>query len=322
MLNSLEDISNDFLDRQTRAIFECDIQAYLDTVSMPYRRLSLSHDALLETVDHVQIGLNSYAESAATAGINLFYRKLEVVRNVGSRYIEGIYAAHQMRNANYVIPPYRGRFVLRKIGSSWKMIESERQLITRGWAADLNASVAEIEVPVAFAKEDIRSSDRDPLEEYQRHLDAIAKAEVNDDFSTYCSYLRFPYTAHSMQMDSVIQNTASARPFFDMIKKTRNGEVGDHLDRKVEKAEFLGANLMVGYHVGRAFKHGQEVIEPVLSRMILQIHKGRWQLLSVANTIRNKKYPFDMYAPGDELMTDIDIQKRTRKWPSFLKKRT
>lgn len=310
------------LDYQSGVISTCDIVQYLETVSLPYRRLSLTHDALLESEADVKTGLISYVNSAKTAGIDLFYRELGPVRHLSANYVEGLYTAHQMCRANHAIPPYTGRFVLARQGRAWRMIESERQLVTQGWAADLNASTSNYAMPIEFAENDVRLQGLDPLATYQAHLDAIAASEVADDFETYCSYLRFPHTTHSMRVDNVIKGPEDIRPFFDMIKKTRNGEVGDRLERTAEQAEFLGSDLLVGYHTGRAFKNGWPAIEPVSSRMILQRNNDRWQLISVANTIQNKEYPFDMYAPGDELSTDIDIQRRIREWPSFLKKRT
>ena len=314
-------IAADFIARQTTAIFENDLEAYMDTVSLPYRRLSLTHDALVETEAQVRNNLNNASENVAAHTVNLLFRQPRSVRKLSERYIEIIYTSHHLKDATHMVQPYEGRGVITLIDDKWRMIESEQQL-KMGWNAELQTSFVEQYAPLEHAADDIRTTGIRPKETYQEHLDAIARSELEDDFEQYVSYLQFPHTAHSQSMDKVLERPEDVRPFFEMIKRTWNGDVGDRLSRTCNQAEFIGSDLLVGYHTGRAYRNGAEIIEPVHSRMILQWFGDRWKLLSVANSIVNKEYPFDMYTPGDKLMTDLDIQRRTMEWPSFLRKRT
>ena len=315
-------IAEDFLEKFINALTSSGTEGVLRFTEIPYRRMSLTHDTLIENEAQANADISAFSQSLDALGVNMAHRQVLDARPLGARYVEFIHETHLFKDGAPIIRPYETRIVLLRKANDWRAIEIEWNLKTTGWAADLSINTTEHRKSVAFGREDIRGYGLDPMASYQAHLDAIALSEENDDFERYCSYLRFPHTAHSQEMDNVIETPEQVRPFFDMIKKTRNGEVGDQLERTCDWAEFLGSDLLVGYHTGRAYKNGVEVIEPVTSRMILQLEDDRWQLLSVANSIRNKEYPFDMYAPGDELLTDMDIQKRTREWPSFLRKRT
>lgn len=293
-----------------------------NVTAIPYRRLSMTQETLFETRADSDQDYKAYSESISSLGVDMAHRQVKQARSLGARYVEWIHDTQLLKNGNLMMPPFETRIVVVRKADGWKLIEMEWNLETMGWFADIRSNFTEQKPPLSFGREDIRGYGLDPMASYQRHLDEIALSESMDDFETYCSYLRFPHTAHSQEMDIAIASPEDARPFFDMIKRTCNGDVVDHLERTCEWAEFLGSDLLVGYHTGRAYKNGKEVIKPVSSRMILQLNGDRWQLLSVANSIRNKQYPFDMYAPGEALMTDMDIQKRTVEWPSFQRKRT
>ena len=311
-----------FLEEISRAGQDGDIETIVGMAAIPYRRLTQTHDMLIESDADCRRDVVAYLDNLEALGTDLAHRRVREARPFGGRYIEFIYETQLLSKGRYVIQPFETRMVLLRKPEGFKMIELEWSLETFGWTSGFRVNPIRNLGPLSFGREDIRGYGLDPMASYQTHLDAIAKSEIERDFETYCSYLRFPHTAHSMQMDNIFKNPEDVWPFYDMIQRTFNGEVGDRLERTCDWAEFLGSDLLVGYHTGRVYKNGVEVIEPVTSRMILQLNDDRWQLLSVANTIKNKQYPFDMYAPGDKLLTDLDIQKRTIEWPSFLRKRT
>jgi hypothetical protein len=315
-------IAQAYLDRLTASLSQGDFDQMVASFAIPFRRLSLTHDALLETEEQIRKDIRSFRDSVFSLGVNLVDRTVTQARPMGGRYIEAIYRTHLLKDGMTMIQPYDARIVLANREGNWKMIETEWQVVTSGWSADLRAMPMFEAEPLGFSSDDIRTRGLEPMAAYQAHLDAIAKSEIEDDFETYISYLRFPHTAHGVEMDQIFESKEDIRPFFDMIKRTWNGEVGNHLERKCDHAEFLGNDLLVGYHTARAFMDDVEVIRPVSSRMILQWNKDRWQLQAVANTIKNKTFPFEIYTPGEGLMTDMDIQKRTQEWPNSLRKRT
>jgi len=315
-------IAERFLNRQSDIIFAGDTEAYLETVSLPCRRMSLSYDAVVETEDQMRAGITAHQATIKSLGINLFVRRLKASRLLGKRYLEAIYSSHHLRGGTHMIAPYEGRVVLSSEGDDWRMIESQRQIQTSGWAADFKTGQTGTTPPVTFACDDVRDTQCDPMLAYQRFLDATCAAESDNDFGSYAAHRMFPYTAHADDFDHVIETPEDMRPFFDRIRRMHDGSEGDRMTRTATRAEFVGADLLVGYHTARFYLRGAETREPVASRMILKFVNGTWRLASVANAIHTTTFPWEDFASGAALTTDIDIQKRTLEWPNSLRRQT
>ncbi len=315
-------IAQNFLDNQSSAIFSGDLGAYLKSLALPCRRQTLTHDSLVETEQQVTEGLEAYRRMLTSHHVNLFYRRIRKVRQLSKRYIDMIYICHYLKDATHVIPPYEGRSVIALSGDTWRMIENERLLNTAGPSAYIQTIVPVDAGQISFPEFDIRCQDLDPLVTYQSYLDQRTQSEQECDFDAFLALTNLPHHVHYASYDSRVDDTERLRTFFDAIQKMHNGEVGDQTARRAEKAEFVGPDMLVGYHSTHVSKNGMPVSAPVSSRMILKLTETGWKLVSVSNAIENETYAFDMHVPGEELMTDIDIQKRTKEWPSLQRRRT
>lgn len=290
---------------------------FLETVALPYRCLSLSQNALVETPEQVKDVVMDYSHTIRSFGAEHLVPRLQMGRRLGSDYLEGIYEVHSLGGTTQPIPPYDARAVYARRGAGWRMIETERHIVTTGWMAGICLTQGSgTDSYPGFAKGDMRGLGQSPRAIYQGFLDALSQAERIVDFDGYMDLLHLPVTAHRNRMDTTFCTLEDCRAFFDMMCKTHSGDISDTLERRADKAELLGADLLVGYHTVRTIKDGVDVVDPVSSRMALKFVAGAWRLISVANTLTNTSYPFDMYQSGATLPTDLDIQKRTLKCPN------
>ena len=316
------EIVQSFLDRQSDLILAGDEDGYAETVSLPHRRLTLTHDALIETPRQAQANLRQSAGGLRNLGIDLFMRHLETSRRLGRDYVEGIYVSHLWRGSSLALPSYEGRVVLSRRTGRWQMVENERAIRTIGGAVNFFALQQHAAPDISFIKGDVRESGADPVRIYSEYLDTLGTAEREDDFGAYMQMMRLPLTAHWHKRDVMITKPEDCRPFFDMVRRTYDGEVSDDLVRRVSHAEFVGADMMVGYHTAHAVRDGADAIEAVASRYILKFIKGRWQVMNIANALSGDDTPSAIHAPRAPLPTDLDIQERTKEWPNFLRTRT
>ena len=127
-----------------------------------------------------------------------------------------------------------------------------------------------------------------------------------------------PYTSHGNALDTLTSSPEDVRPFFDLTVNMTNGDTADTFERTAQSAQFLGPNIICGYHDSLFLKAGQKAIPPIKSRMILK-HTGMgWKLKHVTNAIANPKYPFGTPEPTTALPTHREIQERTKSWPTSL----
>ncbi|MEM6760965.1 MAG: hypothetical protein AAF601_15935 [Pseudomonadota bacterium] len=316
------DIVQSFLDRQSEFILAGDLGGYLSTISLPHRRLTLTHDALIETPQQAE---QNFAVSGATLrslGIDLFMRHLETSRRLGPDYVEGIYVSHLWRGSSRGLPSYEGRVVLGRRAGDWRMVENERSIRTIGSAVNFNAMQQEKAPDIAFVKGDVRETGADPAEVYASYLAALSDSERAGDFDAYLAMMRMPLTAHWHARDVIVAKPEDCRQFFDMVKQTYTGEVSDDLERRISHAEFVGADMLVGYHTAHAVRDGRDVMDAVASRYVLKFSEGRWRAMNIANALTGHDTPSAIHAPRAPLPMDLDIQERTKEWPNFLRTRT
>ncbi|MEL7091287.1 MAG: hypothetical protein AAFN94_06090 [Pseudomonadota bacterium] len=316
------EIVQSFLDRQSDLILAGDADGYAKTVLLPHRRLTLTHDALIETPQQTNATLRQSAEGLRNLGIDLFMRHLETSRWLGRDYVEGIYVSHLWRGSSLALPSYEGRVVLARRDGGWRMVENERAIRTIGGAVNFTAMQQHAGPDISFIKGDVRESGADPLRVYVDYLGTLGTTERENDFDGYMQMMRLPLTAHWHARDIIITQPEDCRPFFDMVRRTYDGEVSDDLVRRVSHAEFVGADMLVGYHTAHALRDGAETMDAVASRYILKFIKGRWQAMNIANALSGDDTPSALEAPRAPLPTDLDIQERTKEWPNFLRTRT
>ena len=309
-------VMQDVLDVQSHAFLNGDVAAIRNTINLPYRRMTMDMDVIVETEADLRIGMEAFAGSLVSLGVNHFIRLATDAEFLNDDIIEGHYVTHALRNAMQMVPSYHNRIVLQNFDGVWRTIELESKLEARKWPISLLRVADTGTLRKQKSEHDARRSPDKPLSLYQRFLDRLTSATVDRNFDAYIALCDLPYTSHGNHVDTLMSSPEDVRPFFDLTVDLISGDTADAFVRSAENAQFLGANMICGYHQSVFLKDGQRAIPPIKSRMILR-HTGMgWKLKHVTNAIANPTYPYGAPEPTDALPTHREIQERTKSWPT------
>lgn len=302
------------LDRFEPMIQAADPSGAHELFCFPYRRKFLNREVVIETVAEMQADVGTFARSMQAVGVTQIIYVASRAERIGVNYISGRYTTHFLRNAQSIVPSYETQVVLhRQSDGRWGMQEFRHNLYVTGFPIDL------VRVPIKAPEladlppDDDRRLATDALSIYQRYLDSTAEAIAADRFDAYVDLMAFPYTAHGSELNQTIHGPEDLHPFYTVLRRCHDGEIGDEVRRVAERAEFIGSGLICGYHTGTVYLQGKQTVAPVRSRMILLRQGAVWRLKSVTNSISNLEYPFNMYEPGGELRTELQVDKPPKR---------
>ena len=306
------------LDVQSRALLDGDASAMATTLSMPYRRVTLDIDLIVEKDADLHVEVDAFSNSLRNLGVNQLIRLATDAEFINDHMIEGYYVSHALRNATQMVPSYLNRIVLQNFDGAWRAVEVASEFESRGWPINLMHFATEGSVRKPKELIDQRRNVKNPLPVYQQFLDRLTDATRAQDFDAYIALCDLPYTCHGNALDTLMSTPEDVRPFFDLPVDMINGDKADTFERTAQSAQFLGPNIICGYHDSLFLKAGQKAIPPIKSRMILK-HTGMgWKLKHVTNSIANETYPYGAPKPTDALPTHREIQERTKSWPTSL----
>lgn len=308
------------LDQQSRALLDDDEDAMRATVNLPYRRLTMDADVIVERDEDLQKDVNTYSYSLRSLGVNHLIRLATDAEFLNQTLIEGHYVTHALCNATPMVPSYLNRVMMQNFDGVWKVIEIASEVASQGWPINLLhvAGAGSGSVRNSKVEYDPRRDVQHPLPVYQRFLDRLTDATVTQNFDAYIALCDLPFSSHGNALDTLMSSPEDVRPFFDLTVDMINGDTADTFVRNAETAQFVGPDIICGYHHSLFLKGGQRAIPPIKSRMILK-HTGMgWKLKHVTNSIANATYPYTAPEPTRALPTHREIQERTKSWPTSL----
>lgn len=311
-------ILQDVVDAQSEALLKGDTDIMMQTLSFPYRRITANSDMIIENEADLRAGVDAYHNSICGMGVNHVIRLATTAEFLSAQYIEGFYVTHLLRNASAMLPAYESRIILRFVDEAWRVVEIQNGLSGHGWPIKLlNVNAATLPRDGICRQDDIRRTSTTPIMLYQRFLDALTQATIQQDFNAYLSLCDLPYTSHNDTFDTQLSSPNEVRPFFDMTVRMIDGTQADTFTRKAENAQFLGPDTICGYHNSLFSKAGTPVMGPIKSRMILKRRGIQWKLKHVTNAVANPTFTYIAPEPTEALLTHREIQERTKSWPTL-----
>ncbi len=317
MLKDAMTLLQDVLDTQSRALLAGDVATLRKTVLLPCRQVLVGSEMIVETEADFERGVTAFTGSLHSLGVNQFIRLVTEAEFLSDDYIQGYYVTHALRNAAAMVPSYDNRIVLQQNQGTWRVIEEESTLSAVSWPIDLLRVADHGNLPAHAPRNDVRRTAATPMSLYQSFLDRLTSATAQNDFAAYCALCDMPYTSHSDHVDTQIRAPEDIRPFFDMTVDIISGDKADAMARLATSAQFLGADLICGYHDTVFRKGGEESLPPIKSRMILRRDGVQWKLKHVTNALSNPTYPYNAPEPTEALLTHREIQERTKSWPTL-----
>ncbi|MEP3637324.1 MAG: hypothetical protein ABJN14_08705 [Paracoccaceae bacterium] len=311
-------ILQSMLDHQSDCLMARDWDGLHDTFSLPYKRVFINSETIIETRKDTQIGHTSFLNSLESLGVNQFIRLATDAEFLGKDYIEGFYVSHVLRGTVPMVPSYNNRLVLKRTNETWCIIEIESSIVVPQWPPDLSIKPTATIAPHLGSKNDVRRSLAEPLSLYQAFLDAYGQTITDKKFDAFCALYCFPCSYHSLTKDLIVKGPEDLTQVFDDLSGSYDGRRGDNLVRTADRAEFLQADLICGYHTARVYRNGKQSAPPLKSRMLLKRHNTEWRLVSVTNALDDDSYSLETPRPNNQLPTLREIQERTKSWPTSL----
>ncbi|MFC3086421.1 hypothetical protein [Tabrizicola soli] len=137
-----------------------------------------------------------------------------------------------------------------------------------------------------------------PLEIFQRALDAANRAMREGGFAAYMQLLDLPFLVQTRRATFLVASAEEMRPTFDAIVNGLRARGITHYERIARTADFVARDRIDGWHYSHLIADGERVASPHLSRHSLVRRGDRW-LFSQAQ--------YDMLDGTEWPLTDADI---------------
>jgi hypothetical protein len=306
-----------WLDETSGHFVANDLEPLRRHYALPFLYHSQTNRIILETWPDLGSDHAAFAGSLRRHGVDQLIRLASSAEFLSERYIEGSHVAHAMRRGRQVVPSSVTRFVLRRDFDGWKAIEQDTTLNDEVWPVDNLSFGDEPRRKVRRPKFDIRRESDEPLALYQRFLNRMTQANVAGDFDGFRKLFGFPHWVHTGNANRLVNSVAQTRSFFDMVTRMLKENEIEEFVRIGDRAEFISATEICGYHTSRFLAGGRDALPAIKSRMILRRSGTRWLLHSVTNAVRGGDYPYtEPFQVVGDLVTDREIQERTKTWPN------
>ena len=312
-----EDIYQSLLDGSADAALSGDVETLSKFVSLPIRHTRGGQSVLIETPEDFAIGRISFSQSLRAYGVNQFIRLTSEAEYLSEDYIEGHHVTHALRNATPVVPSFASRMVIKRIGDAWKVTEVESTIVGDTWPLKILKLPSDPLARCDGVTDDARRKSSEPLSLYQTFLNGMTRANVTQDFDSYCKLCKFPFSTHGASHDVIIHGPSDVKPFFEMLTALIEDNKLDDFLRIADHAEFISGDQMCGYHTSRFLRDGNDALAPIKSRMILRRVGIRWFIESITNAISNDQFPYNVPIAENDLVTQREIQERTKTWPNL-----
>lgn len=308
-------IYQDVLDALSAAIMTYDPEVLMSRVGFPLRMSTQEQEFVIENEGDWLQSAQAFHRSLMSLGVNHYIRLVASADFLSENYIEGRHITHTLRNATPVVPSYENRVVLGRIDGIWKFTEIHSAMENDRWPISIprvdiarKPNLGEVDPAL-----DIRRTSASPLALYQDYLDASTKTIVENDFNGWCALSDFPHMVHIDKVDEFIETPAEIRPFFEMLQNQISVHKVDQFERKAERAEFLSASQICGYHTTCLYSKGDLKLGPVAGRFILNRTGTTWRMTSVTNSVANAEFPYSLPELSDALVSLREIQERTTR---------
>lgn len=296
----------------SEAMLHADLNVLTQFVNLPHLHRSRDNRTVIETREDMIKGFATFSDSLKAQGANQFIRLAGSAEYLSDDYIRGTHVTHVLRNATPVVPSFVNRAVLRRGHDNWKLVENFGDYTSDGWPVRILQVTAKARSSDEISHTDARRESAQPLALYQRFLNALTRANVTDDFDAYCDLCMFPHSSHTAQSDTIREAPEDVRVVFDGISRVLSDNNVDEFARIADHAEFISGDTICGYHIAHFLSAGKETLEAIKSRMILRRIGTRWFLQAVTNSVANEDFKFGEPVLTEDLVTQVDIQKRTK----------
>jgi hypothetical protein len=304
------------LDRYSALCEGGDVEQVLKLFTLPFLHEALDTKIMLETREDLRIGQMALAETMRGKGVTQIIRLASRADYLSPNYIDGVFVTHLLHDSRPIARSYSNRAVLKRSDDGWRFSQITYGFSHKVWPVRV-FYVPEEQPEFDAQADDARREALEPLAIYQSFINRMTQANVADDKEAYLALCELPMWMHMDETDRLIEDKEGIYDFCDAVTKLLQGYQIEDFLRIADHAEFISANEICGYHTAHFLRGGEAAVDPIKSRLILRRTGTRWRLHSVTNSVKYGEHTFSDPVPTKDLKTLLDIQKRTKTWPTL-----
>ena len=310
-------ILQELLDRMSETGKSGELTDMMQLYSLPFLHEAIDARVMLETREDLRIGLEAFYETLRAKGVTQIIRLVSQADYLSPNYIDGTFVSHQLHNSRPIMRSYTNRAVIRRTDEGWRLTQIVNGFSHKIWPIRVFYVPDEPVEAEERSPDDVRREALEPLAIYQSFINRMTQANVTGDKDGYAAMCQLPYWMHMDEGDSLIDDVAGIHAFCDDLSKMLERHEVEDMLRIADHAEFVSADEICGYHTAHFLRDGKPVIDPIKSRLLLRRKGTRWFLHSVTNSIKYTERMYQNPIPTKDLVTQLDIQKRTKTWPTL-----
>lgn len=115
-----------------------------------------------------------------------------------------------------------------------------------------------------------------PLDIYQKALDAVNAAVLTDDFASYAALIDLPYLVETQSASFLITEAEKLRPTFVALCGGLKARGVTHYERVARAADYVARDRIEGWHHSHLLANGTHVAYPHASRHAIVRRGDRW----------------------------------------------
>ncbi len=135
----------------------------------------------------------------------------------------------------------------------------------------------------------------------QDYLDRVGQAVMDEDYEVYADQVSLPFRLITEITTLVISTQAELESGFEAFAEMMQSQKVTDYIRLVDSAVQLDEDLISGRYVTHILSNGNRVMPAFCSQIVIRREDGkRWRAASIANSMKNARWPILLPRVGDE----------------------
>lgn len=265
-------IYQDLLDKMSHALFERDLETWLDGLILPHRMTTCDGSIMLETPEDVAVSFNDYVAALENLAVVRMERTCEIARPSEPGRIEGYHTTAMFQANGDAFPAYTVKWVLCQCADGqWRVSKGDSALSAETWA----------DIPyhqLSLFRRSDSDADMELRRWVQAYLDKLDTTLLHGNFEEWQSAFKLPFVVETANGQTIIDTPERLRTSFDVYANAFRVHRVTDFTRVVRSAEQIDENFMMATYRAHLLSGPQYVIDPWNGALTLRREDGRWYL--------------------------------------------
>ena len=125
----------------------------------------------------------------------------------------------------------------------------------------------------------------------QTYLDVVSRAVLTDDWDAFCNSISLPCHIITLNEDKIVTKVEDLKAGFDQFVDSLRAQRVTHYIRLVESATLQESDVISGHYITHLIAGSIRVMQPLRSKITLQLIGNRWCAVSVSTVLTISRWP-------------------------------